>query len=207
MSRLLLKDRAFLESVFDLLCISRLNAIYYEMRLSRIQRENFFIEVIIASTASGSAVAGLGFWHGNPFGQWIWATLAITAAVASIIKPLYAPSKKIELFTRQRQSYHNNYFALQKLVYSLQQSSDISDELRKRFETIFDRHVQLSGEDEPAVKVKVLRKAEERCSKALPPEIFWQHWADRAKSAGNEPCPEDSDQEKDAETNPATHYS
>lgn len=201
MTRLPLRDRAFLEGIFGLLCTSRLNAIYYEMRLTRIQKENFLIEIVISSTASGSAVAGLGVWHA-PFGQWIWAALAITAAVASIVKPIYAPNKKVELFTRQRQSYHNNYFALQKLIYLLQQSSVISDEFRKRFETIFDRHVQLSGEDEPAVKARVLRKAEERCSKALPPEAFWQHWADRATSTVTEGGHANSDQGECSETNP-----
>ena len=104
-------DVGLLSSVYDLQCVSRMNALYYERRLARLQTHSFWMEVVTAATASGSGLAALTLFATDP-GRWAWQTLALIAAVVAVVRPIYAPGKKIETFTRQHQGYHANFFAL-----------------------------------------------------------------------------------------------
>src|SRR5262245_8244704 len=120
-------DIALLNEVYSLTCVSRMNAIYYESRLGRIQNYSFWMEVITAATASGSGLAAVSFLQVG-YGQWVWQVLALTAALVAVIRPIYAPGKKIEAFTRQHQGYHANYFSLKKLSSSIRQGSAVTVE-------------------------------------------------------------------------------
>ena len=139
------------------------------------------MEAMIAATASGSGLAAIlakGEGYLGVAGQYIWPIVALIAAAAAIIRPIYAPSRKIESFTRQHQGYHANYFALKKLAFAIRQEEQITDEHRRRYDTLYDRHVQLStdakaAEDESAPKDRYRREAEERTRDELPPESFW----------------------------------
>jgi len=45
-------DVALLNNVYDLQCISRMNALYYERRLCQLQAHSFWMEVVTAATAT-----------------------------------------------------------------------------------------------------------------------------------------------------------
>jgi hypothetical protein len=165
-------DLALLGSIYDLLCISRMNAIYYEHRLSRLQAYSFWMEIVTAATASGSSLAALTFFDTTP-GRWAWQALALIAAIVAVVRPIYAPGKKIEAFTRQQHGYHANFFALKKLAFAIRQDGCVTPDHRKRYDTHFDRHVQLSTDDETALDRKSLEKARLLTERALPPEQFW----------------------------------
>lgn len=169
-------DRVFLEAVFLLQCTSKMNAYYYEARLAAAQRASTIMEFVLAAAASGGAFAGLVWWTTTEWGKWTWAALTGLSAVMAVVKPIYAPGRRIELFTRQHQSYYNNFFALQKLVFMLKQSEEITDEHRKRYDTIYDRHVQLAADDEAVPSSQAQRRAEQRAKDAMPPDDFWRHW-------------------------------
>ncbi len=169
-------DVALLADVYDLECKSRMNVLYYGQRLGRLQAISFWMELVIAATASGSGLAALAIVHTAP-GQWLWQSLALTAAVVAIIRPIYAPGKKIETFTRQLHGYHANSFALMKLAASIRQQAAVTDEHRRRYDTCFDRHAQLSIEDEIAPSRKGLMRARKLIDEELPPERFW--WPER----------------------------
>jgi hypothetical protein len=165
-------DLALLEEVYELECIARMNAIYYESRLGRLQEYSFWMEVVTAATASGSGLAAVSFLQAGP-GQWVWQILALTAALVAIIRPIYAPGKKIEAFTRQQQGYHANYFALKKLASNIRNEATVTPDHRRRYDTIFDRHVQLSTEDETPPNRKMLTEARRQTDVELPKEKFW----------------------------------
>jgi hypothetical protein len=125
-------DLALLQDVYELKCISRMNALYYERRLGHVQQWSFIMEVLIALTATGSGVAAIATGSssspsltlfGVNIGQWTWHVLALTAAIVAVVRPIYAPGRKIETFTRQQQGYHANFFALKKLGSAIRQEA------------------------------------------------------------------------------------
>jgi hypothetical protein len=187
---------ALLSSVYDLQCVSRMNALYYERRLSQLQNHSFWMEVVTAATASGSGLAALTLFATIP-GRWAWQALALVAAVVAVVRPIYAPGKKIENFTRQHQGYHANFFALRKLTFDIRQDGCVTPEHRKRYDTDFDRHVQLSTEDETALDRKFLEEARRLAEKELPPDGFW--WPASALPTTQEEKGSDIDQQRPAD--------
>jgi hypothetical protein len=177
-----------LDNVYQLQCLSRMNAIYYGLRLSRVQTISFWMEVTIAATASGSGLASIVANSADfigILGQAIWPLVAIVAALFAIVRPIYAPGRKIEAFTRQHQGYQANYFALKKLAFAIRQENTITSEHRRRYDTCFDRHVQLStdgksSEDEVAPNDRFRKEAEARTRAELPSDRFW--WPSDAQS-------------------------
>jgi len=165
-------DVALLNGVYTLQCKSRMNAIYYERRLGQLQRHSFWMEIAIALAASGSGVGSL-LQNNKLWGPEIWQTLALVAAVVAIIRPIYAPGKKIETFTRQQQGYLANFFNLEKLAFGIRQEGHVTGEHRRRYDTCYDRYVQLSTEDEPAPHQQCLVYAQRRTEQELPPAHFW----------------------------------
>lgn len=165
-------DVALLGAVYELQATSRMNAIYYGSRLAALQKESFFLEVITAVTASGSGVGALALWNQGA-GQVLWQGLALLAALAAVIKPLRAPGKRIEVFTRQQQGYHANYFAMKKLSFAIRQAGAINDDHRKRYDTVYDRHVQLNTEDEQSPDEELRRQAQDAVRKELPGADLW----------------------------------
>lgn len=165
-------DIGLLTAIYELQCTSRMNAIYYGGRLRTLQKEAFLLEVTTAVTASGSGVGAVALWNQGA-GQVLWQGLALFAAFAAVVKPLRAPGKRIEVFTRQQQGYHANFFALKKLAFSIRQAGSISDDHRKRYDTFYDRHVQLNGEDETSPDEDLRREAQEAVRKELPGTAFW----------------------------------
>lgn len=165
-------DLALLGSVYDLQCTSRMSAIYYEMRLARLMSIAFWMEVLTAATASGSGLLAVLNESGG-WGRGAWQALALCAALVAIIKPIYAPGKKIEVFTRQQQGYHANFYSLKKLAFSMRQEGVVTDAHRRHYDTVFDRHVQLSTEDENVPDQRLVKIARDRTAAELPPASFW----------------------------------
>lgn len=175
------RDLDFLDCIYQLQCLSRMNAIYYELRLSQVQAISFWMELAIAATASGSGLVSLFVQHKgymNLAGSFIWPVIALSAAVAAIIRPIYAPGRSIESFVRQHHGYQNNYFSLKKLAFSLRQTGFVTDDHRKQYDACFDRHVQLSTDskavqDEATPKDRYREKAQKRTATELPADRFW----------------------------------
>ncbi len=165
-------NSGLLQAVYELLCISRMNAIYCEGRLREIQRISFWMEILIAATASGSGLASFGVFS-TTYGQAVWQGLSLSAAVIAIVRPIYAPAKKLELLTRQQHGYQANFFSLKKLAFFIRQKGAITDEIRSRYETVFDRHTQLSMDDETVPIRRHVNKARTMTEIEMPPNAFW----------------------------------
>jgi hypothetical protein len=160
-------DTFFLHHLYDLQIKSMVNYIYYGERLKKMLFVSFWMEVIIASTASGSGLASL------QLPDYVWRTLLAVAAVAAIIRPIYAPGKKIEIFSKQKHGYTTNYFAVKKLAFAISQCEAITAETRQRYGVIMDRHAQLSFDDEPTPRQREMQKAMKDANGNLPPQALW----------------------------------
>lgn len=165
-------DIALLKEICELQCTSRMNAIYYGRRLGVLQQEAFVLELATAITASGSGLAALTLWE-SPGWSVIWQVLAVLAAIAAVVKPLRAPGKRIEVFTRQQQGYHANFFALKKLGFLILQAGAVTEDHRKRYDTVYDRHVQLNSEDGSSLDGKIRAEAQAAVKQEFPPGAFW----------------------------------
>jgi hypothetical protein len=188
-----------------------MNAIYYELRLAKMLKISFWMDVIIAATASSSGVASIiakSTGIVGIVGQTVWPLVAVVAAICAIVRPVYAPGKKIETFARQHQGYHANYFALKKLAFAIRQEDCVTRDHRRRFDTFFDRHVQLStdakgAEDEAAPNSTFRKEAEERTRIELPADSFWWPIACHREAAQTPSLHPKSQQEASAATEPA----
>jgi hypothetical protein len=166
-------DQALLGDVYKLQCTSRMNVIYYEMRLGRLQFYSFWMEVVIAATASGSGLAA--FAKGaTGWVEQLWQALALVAAVVAVIRPIYAPGKTIEAFTRQLHGYRANSFGLEKLAAAIRQEASVTKYHRQRYDTFFDHYAQLSADDEVSPKEKLRVRAFDRVKQELPDDLFWR---------------------------------
>jgi hypothetical protein len=167
-------DVVFFEEVYQLQATSRMNSLYYSERLRELQRISLVMEFLIAATASGSGITALASATSSlPFVGYLWKGLLLIAAIVSIIRPIYAPGKKIEIMTRQQHGYNTNFFALKKLAHNIRQSGKITDEMRRRFDSVFDRHVQLAVDDESAPRGRAIGKARNQAEQDLPRARFW----------------------------------
>lgn len=165
-------DRTLLREIYKLQRTAHMNELYYAKRLGQVQRWATLLEIATAITASGSGVAALTIWQGDA-GKALWQLLAVVAAVAAVLKVVLAPSKRVELLTRQLQGYRANYFALKKLGFDISQHGAVTDDIRKRHATFYDRHVQLGSEDEQTPDRVLLEAAQDECDTALPASSFW----------------------------------
>src|SRR4051794_38095192 len=99
-------DTELLEHIYELQSKSLTNRNYYARRLKRVQSIAFWMEVMLAATASGSGLASLA---SGMAGKEIWQVILLAIAVIAVIKPIYSPGKKIERLSRLVQGYSTNY--------------------------------------------------------------------------------------------------
>src|SRR3954447_9864242 len=115
-------DFLFLKEVYKLLLDSRVNAAYYQKKLRAVMLCSFWLSLIITITANGSGLAALldaiqsreldhiAWLNANHLGELIritWSTLLVVAAVSAAVRTLYAPEKRIEIFTHQYRAYQS----------------------------------------------------------------------------------------------------
>jgi hypothetical protein len=159
--------------VYDLYRTARLNVKYYCGRLSKLQRLNFWMEFILAATASSSAIAAFALWQ-TQLGGKVWQILGALAAVLAIMKPLLNLTEKIrkleEIITGYRILEHD----LKKLEVSIRQKGAYDKELYDKFVAALDRMDSLVIKYTESSEDKTLKK---RCQAEvmaeLPSERFY----------------------------------
>ena len=82
----------------------RLNWKYYKRRLHRMRNVNNALEILLAVTAPGSAIAGYAAWQ-DEVGRWIWMALGTVAAVFSLAKPVLKLGQALERLEKAAQAY------------------------------------------------------------------------------------------------------
>src|SRR4030095_7708073 len=110
-----------LRQIYELQSKSLTNWNYYALRLRQVQQIAFWMEVIVTAAASGAFASALAKVADERICQW----LVFMAAIASIIRPIYAPGKRIEHLSKLVQGYLTNYFALTKLAFAISQDGSV----------------------------------------------------------------------------------
>ncbi|MBF0627054.1 MAG: hypothetical protein HQL91_02425 [Magnetococcales bacterium] len=124
--------------VYDKLRTADLNIRYYSIRLSRHERINLIIEILLAITSSSSVVGGLGVWTGE-YGHQIWQILLSVSAFIAVIKPFLGLPKKIKDTESTLTGYRILYNDLDLLKIDISSNGSYNDKMQKEFRKILDR--------------------------------------------------------------------
>jgi hypothetical protein len=158
----------------NLLRTGRMNQFYYAVLLQRYKGFNLCMEILIALTASGSALTAWQFFS-TSLGIQIWAVASGLATLLGIIKPMLVLPAKIEQYGKLKTGYLEQFNQLQDLIADIQLGKVTShDEMIKRYESARDimRRLEVSGDS--SEYRKLLRKCYERVLKEIPADKIWQ---------------------------------
>lgn len=159
--------------VYDQLRTSRLNVKYYSCRVAALQRQNFWVEIILAATASGSAVAGLTLWN-TPGGRPIWQMLLVGAAVLAVAKPLLQFTDRIQRLEELVGSYRLLEHELRKIEIAVRQRKQYDAELQERFASTLDKMNDIySKKGEYKQYDKLRTRCEAEVAQELPSRRFF----------------------------------
>lgn len=159
--------------VYDLRRTARLNVKYYGFKLNRLRKINFWMEFLLALTAS-SAVVAFNFWKSH-VGSVAWQVLSVLSALLAVAKPLLKYTEKIrgleEVLTGFRILDHD----LKVLGVSIKQKQKYDNELKERFLSAFERMKTLISKEvyEDREDKALIRKLQGEVNKELPPEDFF----------------------------------
>ena len=160
-------------AVYDKLRTSCLNVKYYSRRLYTLERQNFWIELILLATAPSSAIAGLWFWN-TETGRIIWQYFGVVAAVAAILKPSFQLTKKIKEFESVLSGYRTLEYDLREIKSMVEQNKKYDKALQTEFRKALQREKVLVGKTpETKEKKKLLDICEQEVRMALPGKSFF----------------------------------
>jgi hypothetical protein len=148
---------------------TRFNVYYYEKTLSKLQRWNFVIELVIA--LSVPSIAGLWFWE-TTVGGFMWKTIAALAALLAIIKPLISLSDKIQRNDEVLTKWRVLHGEFQKLVITISQYRKYDDKMREQFLRLLETKATIKEPPE-AANEKLRMKCFEQVKEELPSDKFF----------------------------------
>jgi len=123
--------------IYDEFRTARLNKKYYIIRANQLNKINFWMEFIIAFSAS-STVVGLWFWQ-SALGGYAWKSLGLIVAILSIIKPMLKLSEKMTINAERVADYTNLDHEFQKLTLLIRQNKKCDTDIQQQFIKIFDK--------------------------------------------------------------------
>ena len=160
-------------SVYDLYRETRLNVKYYSTKLSRLNKFNLALELIIAIAAPSSAIAALWFWD-NDIGEVVWKYFGVIAAVAAILKPILSLSKKINSYSDVVSGYRAMEFDLYEIKELIIQKGKYYKELQMDFKKALQRQKALAVKDpESKHNKRLIKKFTNEVNQELPSSIFF----------------------------------
>jgi hypothetical protein len=130
------------------------------------------MEVAVASTASGSAIAGWTVWA-TMIGSYVWAGLGAITAVIAIAKPFLNFGAKIEVDSKLMTDYRAIGASIENIVFNIQQRKFIADEDRKRYSDLRDRKQKADAQLPEKLNDTLLSACEARVLKDRPADTLW----------------------------------
>lgn len=160
--------------VYDQFRTARLSCKYYSARLAHYERVNFWIELVLAATASGSAIAALAFWY-TASGRIIWTALTVLSAILAVAKPLLKLTERIQKLDELATGYSLLDHDYKKLEVKIRQARAFTPELRQRFDLLLDRADDLKQKEivERSIDENLRRRCREAVSQELPTNRFF----------------------------------
>jgi hypothetical protein len=159
--------------VYDLLRTARLNVKYYSCRVALLQRQNFWIEGVLAATASGSAIAGLAFWD-TTYGAFVWRFLVVVSAILAVVKPLLKLAERMQNLEELVGEYRAVEYELKKIEVAVKQRHAYEKELQDRFASAMDRMGEIANRK--GHEFRVDEKLRGRCEKEVATELPAHHF-------------------------------
>jgi len=168
---------------------AKFNVFCYQDKIREIKNWNLFIEITIAITTPGSAIAGLFFWE-NPIGQWVWKILIIIAAIISVVKPFLKLPEKIEIAADIIKGYSDYFLNLKKLETQVEYKKRYEPEEHEEFLKILSTK-KTTAEKEIDLKIneKIKKKNQLLVIKLFPTDQFFVPCIEtlpRSKSLNND---------------------
>lgn len=159
--------------VYDLYRTARLNVKYYSSRLDRLEKRNFWMELLLAISAPSSVVAGLWFWD-TEAGAFIWKTLGALSAFLAVAKPILRLTDKIRSMEEVLCGYRALEHDLYKITVLIKQENQYDTKLQKRFQDILERKGILITKGVESREDRQLKmKCQEEVLTELPTESFY----------------------------------
>jgi hypothetical protein len=145
---------------------------YYGHKLHSVRNWNRGMEIVVAVTASGSAIAGWAFWT-TMVGGYIWGGLGAIAATIAVIKPFLNLGATIESYSKLITEYRAVNAALENTIFNIQQRDRIADEDRKRFDDLRNRRQKADLEMPERVDAKQVSSCQARVLQDRPADSLW----------------------------------
>jgi hypothetical protein len=161
--------------VYDMLRTLLLNKKYYAERLSRFQKYNFAMEMLIACGAAGSAgsgVAGFAVWQ-SAAGKIVWGLISGVAVILAIAKPLLKLTDRIEMYAKLYGEYTSAFARIKILVDDMQVERALPPARIKLFEEMRTRTAELSKLGDPRPNRDLVRSIQDQVIDAIPIKRLW----------------------------------
>jgi hypothetical protein len=147
-------------------------ACYFGHKLHDIRRINFAMEVVVAATASGSAIAGWAFWT-TLIGGYVWGGLGVITAVIAVIKPFLNLGATIESYSKLMTEYRAVAGSLENVIFNIQQRGFIADEDRKLYGGLRERRQKADTQMPETLDEKQTASCQARVLKDRPADRLW----------------------------------
>ena len=160
--------------VYDLLRTSRLNAKYFSCRVTALKTYNFWIEIVLATTATGSALAALAFWS-TEIGKPVWQGLLILSAILAIAKPLLKLTDQIQELQGFAGEFKGIELHLKKIEIGIRQQKHFTPGLKRQFFGILDEYGALAKKSQSDTRLdsKLRDKCQREVGQELPSTQFF----------------------------------
>jgi hypothetical protein len=117
--------------------------------IQRWQKIDLIISLLVAITASGSAISGLAWWS-TPTGKPLWTLLAATASLGAIFHSTVRVANHLKQQGEARRDFSLLRGSLQNVLYKMTSDGD-SDQLEIEFQSLRSKFVELTAKLEPDI--------------------------------------------------------
>jgi hypothetical protein len=146
--------------------ILRMNALYYGIKLRRLQHSNLGLEISIAVSTSATVGALAVMKSAIPY-------LAAAAALLGVIKPLLAIPARIERLSKLWADYISLSLETGRIVNRMQSCQCIESDMAKAMEDVRNRYDELQKRDDPYPNTGLLLKQKKAVDREMPHASLW----------------------------------
>lgn len=159
-------------TLYDRIRSTRLSCKYYGRRLRRLERHNFWLEVILGVSAS-TAVASSVVWK-TAVGQGVWQALTFVAALVAVVKPMLHLTKKMKEFESQLSAYRLLEAEFLEVKAAVEQRQKFDGTMQAEVKRIIGRERALVAKNPDSVEdATLLNKCWQEVLRELPTESFY----------------------------------
>ena len=106
-----------------------------EALIRRWQTVGSSLSILVAATASGSAIAGWPLWN-VPWGKWVWSVIAGTASLAALILDRLRISEQLKEWDELRRQFSELRFDLETLWIDLGTGALTAPQAKQRYDAL-----------------------------------------------------------------------